>query len=70
MGISSYHPGGVNVAVGDGSVQFVSNNVNSDILRALLMRAGEMNTLVFLSTGATLRASVAAPYKPTHHVCD
>jgi len=40
MGISSYHAGGVNVALGDGSVRFISDNIDLETLRALLMRDG------------------------------
>jgi type II secretory pathway pseudopilin PulG len=36
MGISSYHPGGVNTAMGDASVKFVSETINGDALRAML----------------------------------
>jgi prepilin-type processing-associated H-X9-DG protein len=36
----SEHPGGVNVAMCDGSVRFVSENVNLEIWRALGTRAG------------------------------
>lgn len=37
---SSRHPGGVNVALGDGSVHFVSNNINLQVWRAAGTRAG------------------------------
>ena len=36
----SYHPGGVNVAFGDGSVRFVKDSVNDQIWRAVGTRAG------------------------------
>ncbi len=36
----SYHPGGVNVALGDGSVRFVSNTVNAQVFQALGTRNG------------------------------
>jgi prepilin-type processing-associated H-X9-DG protein len=36
----SYHPGGVNVLLLDGSVHFVGNNIHLDIWRALGTRAG------------------------------
>jgi prepilin-type processing-associated H-X9-DG protein len=32
---SSYHPGGVNVLLGDGSVKFVKNNIDRQVWRAL-----------------------------------
>jgi len=42
MGMSSYHPGGVNVAFGDGSVRFVTDSIDGEILRKMLMlQAGE-----------------------------
>jgi prepilin-type processing-associated H-X9-DG protein len=37
MGISSYHPGGVNTAYGDGSVQFLPDTTNSDTWHEMLM---------------------------------
>lgn len=40
FGARSEHPGGVNVAMCDGSVRFVSENVNLEIWRALGTRAG------------------------------
>jgi hypothetical protein len=36
----SYHPGGVNVILGDGSSRFVSDNVSTEVFRALGSRAG------------------------------
>jgi prepilin-type N-terminal cleavage/methylation domain-containing protein/prepilin-type processing-associated H-X9-DG protein len=36
----SYHPGGVNVVMGDGTVRFVGENVNVVVLRALVTRNG------------------------------
>jgi prepilin-type processing-associated H-X9-DG protein len=36
----SYHPGGVNVAVADGSVRFVTNSIQLQTWRALGTRAG------------------------------
>jgi prepilin-type N-terminal cleavage/methylation domain-containing protein/prepilin-type processing-associated H-X9-DG protein len=39
-GPSSYHPGGVNVVLFDGSVQFVSDSVNRIVFRGLGTRAG------------------------------
>jgi prepilin-type processing-associated H-X9-DG protein len=36
MGISSFHPGGVNCAMGDGSVRFISDGIASDVLREML----------------------------------
>jgi prepilin-type processing-associated H-X9-DG protein len=36
MGISSYHPGGANVAFGDGTVRFLSDTTNSETLRKML----------------------------------
>jgi prepilin-type processing-associated H-X9-DG protein len=40
MPCSSYHPGGVNVLFGDGSVKFVKNSVDLQTWRALGTRAG------------------------------
>jgi prepilin-type processing-associated H-X9-DG protein len=37
MGISSYHPGGVNIALGDGSVRFVADTIDNETLRKILM---------------------------------
>ena len=39
-GASSYHPGGCNVAMGDGSAHFLSQNIATRILEALTTRAG------------------------------
>jgi prepilin-type N-terminal cleavage/methylation domain-containing protein/prepilin-type processing-associated H-X9-DG protein len=36
----SYHPGGVNVLMGDGSVRFLKDSVALPVLRALVTRAG------------------------------
>src|SRR5262249_32910610 len=36
----SYHPSGANVLLGDGSVRFVSDNVSTEVFRALGSRAG------------------------------
>jgi prepilin-type N-terminal cleavage/methylation domain-containing protein/prepilin-type processing-associated H-X9-DG protein len=36
----SYHSGGVNALLGDGSVRFIQNNVNAAVYRALGSRAG------------------------------
>lgn len=36
---SSYHPGGVNVTMGDGSVRFVNDEVSLFIWRALATRS-------------------------------
>ncbi|MDP6446937.1 MAG: DUF1559 domain-containing protein, partial [Pirellulaceae bacterium] len=37
---SSYHPGGFNAALGDGSIRFISNSVATSVLDALLTIAG------------------------------
>ena len=37
MGISSYHVGGVNVALGDGSCHFIADTIDSETLRKMLM---------------------------------
>lgn len=37
----SYHPGGVNAVLGDGSARFVSNQINVEVWRSLSSRAGE-----------------------------
>jgi prepilin-type processing-associated H-X9-DG protein len=37
----SYHPGGVNVLMGDGQVRFVSNNVEEAVWRAIATRNGQ-----------------------------
>jgi prepilin-type N-terminal cleavage/methylation domain-containing protein/prepilin-type processing-associated H-X9-DG protein len=40
----SYHPGGVNICLGDGSVQFISNNIDRRVWRAMgTMSGGETN---------------------------
>ena len=39
-GPASWHPGGCNFALGDGSVQFISQNVAPAVLMALATRAG------------------------------
>jgi prepilin-type processing-associated H-X9-DG protein len=39
-GYSSYHPGGVNLLFADGSVRFISVNVDRVVLRALMTIAG------------------------------
>jgi prepilin-type N-terminal cleavage/methylation domain-containing protein/prepilin-type processing-associated H-X9-DG protein len=36
----SYHPGGLNAALGDGSVRFIANTINLDIWRAVGSRQG------------------------------
>jgi prepilin-type processing-associated H-X9-DG protein len=36
----SYHPGGVNVLLGDGSVRFIKDSINIVTWRALITRAG------------------------------
>ena len=40
-GISSYHPDGATVAFGDGSVRFLSNNIDNETLRAMLTADNE-----------------------------
>jgi prepilin-type N-terminal cleavage/methylation domain-containing protein/prepilin-type processing-associated H-X9-DG protein len=39
-GPASWHPGGCNFAMGDGSVQFISQNAAQGVLKALTTRAG------------------------------
>ena len=41
MGISSYHTEGANVAMGDGSVQWISNTIDGKALRKMLMIRAE-----------------------------
>ena len=36
----SYHPGGINVAIGDGSTQFIADSITDTIFQALGTRAG------------------------------
>ena len=36
QGISSYHPGGVNVAFCDGSVRFLNDSTNPQLVKAML----------------------------------
>ena len=39
----SYHPGGVNVLMGDGSVRFIKDSINVVTLRALItLKGGEV----------------------------
>jgi len=40
QGIRSYHPGGANVAMCDGSVRFISATINPQTLKALITKAG------------------------------
>jgi len=40
VGASSYHPGGVNVSMLDGSVRFVKNGINKATWRAIATKAG------------------------------
>jgi prepilin-type processing-associated H-X9-DG protein len=40
MGFGSFHPGGCNFVLADGSVQFLSQNISQDVLRALTTRDG------------------------------
>lgn len=37
MGISSYHSGGVNVGMGDYNIRFISDSIDSETLRTMLM---------------------------------
>jgi prepilin-type processing-associated H-X9-DG protein len=39
--MGSRHPGGIQVAFADGSVRFLSNTIDSEVLRALLTPAGD-----------------------------
>jgi prepilin-type processing-associated H-X9-DG protein len=43
-GFSSYHPGGSHFALADGSVAFISQNVDQNVLAALATRAGVSST--------------------------
>ena len=36
----SYHRGGVNIVMGDGTVRFLGNNISVVVLRALVTRNG------------------------------
>ena len=36
----SYHPGGINIGLADGSTQFISDTVSEDLFQALGTRAG------------------------------
>ena len=36
MGISSYHPGGANTAMGDGAVRFIADTIDGEVLRKML----------------------------------
>src|SRR5205814_1419059 len=50
----SLHSGGVNILLGDGSVRFVSNNINPNTWQALATRAGNVDP-------ATCTLEVIAP---------
>jgi prepilin-type N-terminal cleavage/methylation domain-containing protein/prepilin-type processing-associated H-X9-DG protein len=41
LGAYSFHPGGVNVAMGDGSVRFLSDQIQPELFAALCTMAGE-----------------------------
>ena len=58
------HPGGLNVAFGDGHVQFIKNSINFQIYRALFSRGlGEITVVRRLLTRLTepSRSGVASP---------
>jgi prepilin-type N-terminal cleavage/methylation domain-containing protein len=40
LSASSYHPGGVNLAIGDGSVRFIKDGINLNVWRSLSTRNG------------------------------
>jgi len=40
IGFRSFHPGGANFSLGDGSVRFVSENVDGQAYRAMASRMG------------------------------
>lgn len=40
IGFRSFHPGGANFCLGDGSVRFISQNIDGVTYRALGSRAG------------------------------
>jgi len=47
-GLGSYHPGGINVALGDGSVRFISDNIDPATFRQLGNRSdGKLLTKAF-----------------------
>ncbi len=39
-GFASFHPGGLNFALGDGAVRFISTNIDFSILEAAATRSG------------------------------
>jgi len=42
MGISSYHPGGVSAAFGDGAVRFITDSIDNETLRKMLTVDGNI----------------------------
>jgi hypothetical protein len=52
FGIGSEHPGGVLIALADGSVRFIQEHIPLDMLKALLTKAGgeSVDVRVFAET--------------------
>ena len=49
LGARSYHPGGVNVALGDGSVQFVTNEIDLSLWRSVCTPRGAPGEVPFFA---------------------
>lgn len=60
-GASSYHPGGCNVAMGDGSVHFLSQNIAANILAALTTRAGPSSRNIANGHALSTEITIAGP---------
>jgi prepilin-type processing-associated H-X9-DG protein len=61
IGPSSYHPGGCNFAMGDGSAHFISRNIAANILAALTTRAGPSSRNISRFGDAGTEITVSGP---------
>ena len=60
-GFSSYHPGGCNFMLADGSVSFLSQNISQNILAALTTRAGPSPRNISLYGVSPVEIPVSGP---------